>query len=561
MAPQARIAALRPAEAANAPASAAQEGKLSASPGFVPSGKMPLMGPKRPSVIATPARSPMRPQQLLAGSIAGAAFHSEAASKCWLAPNSSFSSSSSSSAAFVSSLALAAKEEVTPVLAFSFSSFGGPLPPTLPAHPTPPQPSARRVARPKTWRRGLLAVPAALADDVFVVEPPSGERTAGKAKATGTDIAIATPGSPTLPGSPAPAEPPKRRRLTRKQPAPCPNPWASSAPPTPTPATSGAFAAAKRASAAAAVGSKSVAGGGGSSGGGGRGKRAAIKLEGAKSLGGARSERLSKRRRKTGEVDDDDSAGPDTEARADVGAKPCRRRLGGGGGGLAEAETEAAAAAAIGVKKEVAVVGVKEQAGTIGRSWSLCLTTTGIELGTRQRRVLQKRLGFKVVDDWQLGVTYLVADTFRRTTKLMCAICTGTRIVVPAFLDACLLEGRLVDDTPFLLRDMLCEAAFAKKQGFFEYSLTEAVARSRVQGPLLDGLSVHVDAAVPGKKELQLLVEAAGGQWLRRPPPNAEVSASSGPQPSVLLIGRTFDAELLREAACTQILRFERYRC
>jgi len=186
---------------------------------------------------------------------------------------------------------------------------------------------------------------------------------------------------------------------------------------------------------------------------------------------------------------------------------------------------------------------------------SACFALTGVSIGIHQRRELLALLGARVVEEWKPGVTHLVADTFRRTTKLMCAICAGADIVSPSFVDACQRAACIVSPEPFLLKDEVCEAAFAKKHGLPTYSLTAAVRRARSQGPLLAGFVVYCDGGVAGRGELRTLVEAAGGNWVAKPPPR-----HAGITSKVLQLGIHYDAELLREAACTQILRFETYR-
>lgn len=190
---------------------------------------------------------------------------------------------------------------------------------------------------------------------------------------------------------------------------------------------------------------------------------------------------------------------------------------------------------------------------------TLCFTATGIVLSRRQRQQLESILGAKVVDDWSPQVTHVVANSFKRTMKLMYAVCSGAHVVIPAFVDACLQAGDLVDEEPFCLRDQEGEAAFASKQGLDSFSLQESLALARSR-PLLKGLSVHwAGSTAAEKKELRVLVEAAGGHWLTRAP---RVSKTADPASSstTILLGKLFDAELLREASCTQVLRYDAFR-
>lgn len=197
-------------------------------------------------------------------------------------------------------------------------------------------------------------------------------------------------------------------------------------------------------------------------------------------------------------------------------------------------------------------------------------TTTGIELSSRQKRILSD-LGILFHQEWSGHATHLVADTFRRTTKMMCSICLGAHVVTLEFIRACRNAGKVVDERPFVLEDGVCEAAFARKRGIAGgYSLAQALERSRNNGPLLRGMSVYCFPSVSEKRELPLLVAAAGGTWLTRFP------AERADDESVLLLAertvsnereqlrrakhRVYDVELLREAACTQAIRRTAYR-
>ncbi|CAJ1339511.1 unnamed protein product [Effrenium voratum] len=204
-------------------------------------------------------------------------------------------------------------------------------------------------------------------------------------------------------------------------------------------------------------------------------------------------------------------------------------------------------------------------ASAVGRP---VFATTGLELSSRQKRLLLDLHGV-LVADWVPQISHVIADTFRRTTKMMCAICKGAQIVTPAYVKASREAGRLVDETPFLLKDELCEAAFARKRGLGGYSLAGALQLARKKGPLLRGMSVYCFPSVGEKRELPLLVSAAGGTWLKRFPlqpsdPSvlllAERSVSSERELKRRKLFEVYDVELLREAACTQELRRAAYR-
>lgn len=200
----------------------------------------------------------------------------------------------------------------------------------------------------------------------------------------------------------------------------------------------------------------------------------------------------------------------------------------------------------------------------------LCFSSTGVELSRVQKQFLSQTLRAKFVAEWSPEVTHLISDAFRRTTKFMCAVCAGVRIVTPAFLDHCLSVGSLLDDRPFILRDVVGEDAFGKKHGLANFSVASALERSRHDGPLLNGVAVHCLSSVVGRAELQVVVEAAGGKWLETCPPVDSLQSTfllgqAGIRLSVqemksLHGGEIYDVELLREATCTQVLRPDLYR-
>jgi len=188
-------------------------------------------------------------------------------------------------------------------------------------------------------------------------------------------------------------------------------------------------------------------------------------------------------------------------------------------------------------------------------------------MGQRKKGFLEY-LGCQLVDEWQSSVTHLVADTFRRTTKMMCAISAGAFVVRPEYVTACSKAGELVDATAYILADDVCAEAFARKRRLRFYSLAEALERRKLKGPMLKGFFVHCLPSVVESDEIFQLIVAAGGTWLSDFPSNVNDDA-------VLLIGdryasgedelrcrrdhRVYDVEMLREAACTQVLRRHTY--
>lgn len=199
----------------------------------------------------------------------------------------------------------------------------------------------------------------------------------------------------------------------------------------------------------------------------------------------------------------------------------------------------------------------RKAAGRRPKVQKVYIAMTGFVLEKAKRDQLQKIPGVTVVDEWSAKVTHVIAKGFRRTSKLMCAVCKGLHIVVPKFIDECITAGEMIDEKPFLLHDNMAEAAFAEKHQLPSFSLQTSVQRARSEGALLRNRSVYwTDGSEVEKRELKDLVEAAGGRWLKRKPRMmSEVSI-----PKSFWLGHDFDPELLREAACTQVLRWDTYR-
>ena len=198
----------------------------------------------------------------------------------------------------------------------------------------------------------------------------------------------------------------------------------------------------------------------------------------------------------------------------------------------------------------------KRRSGRSGRPRKAYFVCTGLVLDEARCKKLKSSLGITVLENWSSKVTHVIAKDFKRTTKLMCGVCAGLPIVTPAFIDECLKAGELISEAPFLLRDEAAEASFATKRQLPSFSLQAAVQRARAGG-LLKGKSVYWHGDDDEKEELKLLVEAAKGRWLKRKPKKPKLETAI---PKSIVLGQDFDPELLREAACTQEMRWDTYR-
>jgi len=117
--------------------------------------------------------------------------------------------------------------------------------------------------------------------------------------------------------------------------------------------------------------------------------------------------------------------------------------------------------------------------------------------------------------------THIIASdgsqSIKRTPKLMIAICKGAKVVN---LDWLIRSARAKEPLPseefLILNDLEAEA----KYGFLmRETLNTAKRLSESNKGFLDGLSLHVCEGVagngaPSKKEMKLIIEAAGGHWI-----------------------------------------------
>eukprot|EP00438_Fugacium_kawagutii_P002721 Skav222423 [mRNA] locus=scaffold2890:193787:195334:+ [translate_table: standard] len=153
------------------------------------------------------------------------------------------------------------------------------------------------------------------------------------------------------------------------------------------------------------------------------------------------------------------------------------------------------------------------------RKQKVYFAVTGFVLDRTKRDKLGQIPGVTVVDEWSSKVTHLIAKGFRRTTKLMCAVCAGLHIVIPEFIDECIRAGEVIEEEPFLLKDEAGEATFVAKHQLSSFSLQAAVQHARSHPGLLRKKSVYWSGGSAAElEELRVLVEAAGGRWLKRKP-------------------------------------------
>ncbi|GAA5987761.1 hypothetical protein JCM10908_007202 [Rhodotorula pacifica] len=100
--------------------------------------------------------------------------------------------------------------------------------------------------------------------------------------------------------------------------------------------------------------------------------------------------------------------------------------------------------------------------------------------------------------------THLVVKGISRTEKFLCCLPYTPKIVTPAWITACLAAGRLVDETPYLLKDV-------KKEKEINDTLEAILERAR-QRKLYDGYNIYVTKHIqPDTSVMQRIITAGGG--------------------------------------------------
>ncbi|KAJ3055924.1 hypothetical protein HK097_008733 [Rhizophlyctis rosea] len=121
--------------------------------------------------------------------------------------------------------------------------------------------------------------------------------------------------------------------------------------------------------------------------------------------------------------------------------------------------------------------------------------------------------------------THLIAEKVARTEKFLAALSLGKHIVHKKWLDASVAAGEWQDEQSFPLVD-------EEMEGRFEFSLSESIARAR-RKKVLEEYTVYATPLVsPDGDIMARIVEAAGGNFLRKLPQRAVKEMLSDKSPS-----------------------------
>ncbi|GAA5896329.1 hypothetical protein JCM6882_000985 [Rhodosporidiobolus microsporus] len=138
------------------------------------------------------------------------------------------------------------------------------------------------------------------------------------------------------------------------------------------------------------------------------------------------------------------------------------------------------------------------------KSGKIRIISTGLGLDKTSPDIKSlKSLGATWTDQPK-DATHLVVKGISRTEKFLCCLPFAPKIVTKSWIDACIAAGRLVDEMPYLLRDV-------KKEKEIDDTLEKILARAK-KGKLFAGRNVYVTKTVnPDAATMQRIISACGG--------------------------------------------------
>lgn len=132
------------------------------------------------------------------------------------------------------------------------------------------------------------------------------------------------------------------------------------------------------------------------------------------------------------------------------------------------------------------------------------IISTGLGLDRDHDDIKSLKLFGAAWTDNSKDATHLVVKGISRTEKFLCSLPYSPQIVTPAWISACIAARKLVDETPYLLKDV-------KKEKEIGDTLEAILGRAR-QGKLFDGYNIYVTKHVqPDTSVMQRIITACGG--------------------------------------------------
>jgi hypothetical protein len=146
------------------------------------------------------------------------------------------------------------------------------------------------------------------------------------------------------------------------------------------------------------------------------------------------------------------------------------------------------------------------------------------------------------------------ATKFRRTPKLMVCICKSPNIIKLEWLEQSAKEQRVLDTAPYLL------VGDKEAEKHYSFSMKETIQNGiqvrETTGGVLGGLYVYICSGVagndaPSTKELNLIIEAAGGKVLS----SLDTCKLLDPTKTIVLTSDPSTHSQLREPGVRNILK------
>ncbi|GAA5854065.1 hypothetical protein JCM8547_008212 [Rhodosporidiobolus lusitaniae] len=145
------------------------------------------------------------------------------------------------------------------------------------------------------------------------------------------------------------------------------------------------------------------------------------------------------------------------------------------------------------------------------KSGKVKIISTGLGLDKQSPDIKSLKSLGATWTDHPKDATHLVVKGISRTEKFLCCLPFAPKIVTPAWIDACIAAGRLVDEMPYLLHD-------EKKERELGTTLAEILARAK-KGKLFANKSAFITkSVVPEPAVMSRIISACGGKALTTPP-------------------------------------------
>lgn len=124
-----------------------------------------------------------------------------------------------------------------------------------------------------------------------------------------------------------------------------------------------------------------------------------------------------------------------------------------------------------------------------------------------------KSIGIKIVEDKEQPIDFLVLKSFKRTIRFLLAINRGCSVLSKKWLDDCIEQKTILDQTPYTFKDKESEKKFG-----FKLQDSLQMAKTKKEG-VFAGFSFWMPRNIqPSYEEIKLLILSGGGAILMKRP-------------------------------------------